>query len=107
VINQVERQMILQNALAMEAAQGNRVAWVGSGVAHVWRMPAPVNNTVHAILTLFTFGFWLLFWLLAVATQPKAQLVGIYVDDWGVPQYFDVRAAQQREVAAYRAQHAH
>lgn len=106
MITQVERQMILQTALSTEAAQGNRVAWVGSGVAYVWRTPAPINHVVHAVISLFIW-VWPIVWFLLYATQAKAQLFGIGVRDDGTLFTFDVqdyeRWARAQEAAQHRA----
>lgn len=85
VISAAERRQILHNILAVEVGQGNRVAWIGTYEAHIWRMPAQVNHILHLILTLFTFGLWAIVWFLAAVTQPKAVLIGVAVDEAGQP----------------------
>jgi hypothetical protein len=67
----------------MATTQGNRVAWVGVYETHVWRTPAPVNHILHCILSLLTFGLWLLIWVLLAVSQPKPQLVGVAVNEYG------------------------
>lgn len=88
IVSDTERRMILHNILTMETSQGNRVAWIGIYEAHVWRMPAPVNHILHGVLSLLTFGLWLIIWLLAVISQPKPVLIGIAVNEQGQPYTF-------------------
>lgn len=88
-ISAQERRQILHNILAMEVSQGNRVAWVGLYEAHLLRMPAPINHVLHALLTLLTFGLWLVIWVVLSAAQPKPVLFGIAVDEHGQPYMFD------------------
>lgn len=88
-ISDAERRQILHNILMMEASQGNRIVWVGQYQAHFWRMPAPVNNLLHGVLSLLTFGLWLIVWILALATQPKPVFVGVVIDEQGQPWFFD------------------
>lgn len=90
-ISDMERRQILHNALVMETTQGNRVAWVGVHEAHVWRMPPKTNHLIHLLLTLFTFGLWLIVWLIVALTEPAPQLVGVAVDASGVLHNFPVR----------------
>lgn len=87
-ISATERRQILHNILTMEVSQGNRVAWVGAYEAHIWRMPVPVNNVLHGVLSLLTFGLWLIVWLLVVVSQPKPVLVGVAVNEQGQPYGF-------------------
>jgi len=88
-ISGTERRQILHNILTMEVSQGNRVAWVGPFEANIWRMPVPVNNVLHGVLSLLTFGLWLIIWLLVVVSQPKPVLVGVGVDQQGQPFTFN------------------
>lgn len=88
-ISAAERRQILHNILTLEASQGNRIAWVGLYEAHVLRMPAPVNHLVHGVLSLVTFGLWLIVWILVMIAQPNAKLVGIAIDEYGQPYMFD------------------
>lgn len=87
-VSDTERRQILHNILTMEVSQGNRVAWVGPLEAHIWRMPVPVNNVLHGVLSLLTFGLWLVIWLLVVVLQPKPVLVGVGVNELGQPYMF-------------------
>lgn len=99
MVTDMERRLILQNALMLETSQGNRIAWAGVYEAHVWRMPAPINHVLHGVLSLVTFGLWLVIWLLVVVSQPKPVLVGVAVNENGQLYTFDAyqahRLAQQ------------
>lgn len=97
MMTDAERQMILQNALMMETSQQNRVAWVGMFEAHVWRMPPKINHWLHGILSLLTWGLWLIVWLIVMATEAKPVLVGIAVDPYGQLYEFDPKALANQD----------
>jgi hypothetical protein len=97
MITDTERRQILHSTLMLEASQGARVAWVGTYEAHVWRRPAPINHLLHGVLSLLTFGLWLLVWALAALTEPAPQLVGIGVNEYG--QLYTFNAQEARRLA--------
>jgi hypothetical protein len=43
----------------------------------------PVNHTLHAIISLFSCGLWLIVWLILSLTQQKQQRVRISIDSYG------------------------
>jgi hypothetical protein len=96
MITDVERRQILHNTLMLETSQGNRVAWVGRYEAHVWRMPAKINHVVHGVLSLLTFGLWLVIWALVALTEASPVLVGVGVDQWGQLYTFNALEAQRQ-----------
>jgi hypothetical protein len=96
MITDAERRQILQSTLILETSQGNRISWVGVHEAHVWRMPAPTNHVLHGVLSLLTFGLWLVIWALVALTEAKPQLIGIGVDQYGQLFTFNALATRQQ-----------
>ena len=76
-----ERKQRLAKQLQMSVAQGGRVESQGDTEA-VLVFGKPVNHTLHAIISIFSCGLWLLVWLIiAVTGGEKRQM--ITVDEWG------------------------
>ncbi|MEU3338360.1 hypothetical protein [Streptomyces sp. NPDC006668] len=78
-----ERKSHLAAAVQQEVVRGGRVE-SQSDYSAVIRYGQPVNNTLHLILTLVTFGLWSIVWLIVYivsATSNKA--VTLTADEYG------------------------
>lgn len=43
----------------------------------------PVNHTLHAIISIFSCGLWLIVWLILSLTQRKQQRIRVSIDSYG------------------------
>lgn len=80
-LSEAERQSVMDQALASYVAAGATVVYRDSRQAVISDQPH-VNHVMHAILSLLTFGLWLLVWLL-VAMTAKEKRHTITVDEFG------------------------
>lgn len=76
-----QRRQRLDFALAGMTAQGWQIESQGQLQAVV-ASGQSVNNVLHAILTIFTCGVWLVVWMLVSVTNKTARQT-VYVDEWG------------------------
>ena len=42
----------------------------------------PVNHILHLLLTLFTFGLWIIVWIMLAVTGGEERYI-VYVDEYG------------------------
>lgn len=80
-LSTAERAAVMQQALRDLAFRGYRVAAVDGARALVVT-GSPVNHVLHAILSIFTCGLWLLIWALLAALGGETRR-HIYVDEYG------------------------
>lgn len=71
----------MQQALRDLTWNGYRVA-VHDGDRAIIVNGQPVNHVLHAILTIFTCGLWLLVWLLVIASGGEKRRA-IHIDEYG------------------------
>jgi hypothetical protein len=81
-VTSVQRQMYLQQHIAQCVANGGHVETVLGpyDVVIVWGKPP--NHILHALLSIFTVGLWLPFWLLIGLTQKETRKTR-HVTEWG------------------------
>jgi hypothetical protein len=80
-----ERRAILSQQIQMAAARGLRVESQSEYQA-IMVEGKPVNNTLHAILTIFTCLIWGIVWLVFLSTGGETRYM-IVIDDFGNVQY--------------------
>lgn len=44
----------------------------------------PLNHVLHALLSFFTCGTWIMVWALMAATRKKSVRIAYTVDEWGL-----------------------
>jgi hypothetical protein len=76
-----ERVAIMQQVVRDLAFRGYRIVAVDGARALVVS-GSPVNHVLHAILSIFTCGLWLLMWALLAALGGETRR-HIYIDDYG------------------------
>lgn len=82
-MDQEMRRAKLALAVQQEVIAGGRVESQTEFTA-VIRYGKPVNNVLHLLLTLLTFGFWIIVWvLLAIASASQTKTVMLSVDEYG------------------------
>lgn len=81
-VTDAQRQMYLQHHIAQCVTAGGRVETVLGpyDVVIVWGKPC--NHVLHAVLSIFTVGLWLPFWLLIGLTQKEIRKTR-HVTEWG------------------------
>lgn len=78
-----ERKSRLALAVRQEVAAGGRVESQTDYTAIV-RFEKPVNNTLHLILTLVTFGLWAIVWLIVwIVASTSRKTISLNVDEYG------------------------
>ena len=77
----VEARAALDRAVANELASGAELE-SQAGTNAVLLKGKKVNHVLHAILSLITAGFWLIVWLLLVATNKRKRIV-LWVNERG------------------------
>ena len=77
----VEARAALDRAVANELASGAELE-SQAGTNAVLLKGKKVNHVLHAILSLLTAGFWLIVWLLLVATNKRKRIV-LWVNERG------------------------
>lgn len=74
-------QAMLSHAVMAKVAEGYRLESQAANQAVLIR-PAKVNHAVHAILSLFTFGLWLIIWLIVALGSRDARIM-LTIDELG------------------------
>lgn len=81
-----DRAEALENTIAVCAGQGWRLQSTYGGIATMVS-GQPINHVLHALLSIFTLGLWLPFWLLVVATNSGEKRLTIIADHDGNIRY--------------------
>lgn len=77
------RRAKLALAVQQEVVAGGRVESQTEFTAIV-RYGKPINNVLHLLLALVTFGFWIIVWLLvAIISASQKKTVMLSVDEYG------------------------
>lgn len=76
-----EREVIMQQVVRDLAFRGYRIVAV-DGARAIVISGTPVNHVLHAILSIFTCGLWLLIWALLAALGGETRR-HIYIDEYG------------------------
>lgn len=74
------QQAQLNQVITWELAQGGRIVQTAPHQAWIARKVPQVNHVMWAVLTVFSFGFLAVGWLIAVVAQPKPAIVHLWVD---------------------------
>jgi hypothetical protein len=75
-------QAALSQAISFELAQGSSLHSRTASEAWLIRPQPQVNHVVWVLLTIFTFGIAAIGWLIAVAAQPAAPTVHLWIDPY-------------------------
>lgn len=80
-----DRQERLSQIVSTRAMQGFSVVDRNdrNATAVLMRPAKPVNHVLHAILTLFSCGLWVIVWIILAATQKREQRVRVTIDGQG------------------------
>lgn len=77
------RKSRLATAVQQEVSRGGRVESQADFSALI-RYGKPVNHVLHLILTLLTFGFWVIVWIIAaIVSANNNKAISLLVDDFG------------------------
>lgn len=77
------RKSRLATAVQQEVSRGGRVESQADFSALI-RHGKPVNHVLHLILTLVTFGFWVIVWIIAaIVSANNNRAVSLLVDEFG------------------------
>jgi hypothetical protein len=77
------RKSRLATAVQQEVSRGGRVE-SQSDYSAVIRYGKPVNNVLHLILCLVTFGLWVIVWIIsAIAAANNNKAISLLVDEYG------------------------
>lgn len=77
-----ERKEMLSRAVASQLAQGGRRVETQSDFSSVLVQGKPVNHVLHVILSVLTFGFWAIVWIILVVIGGEKREM-ISVDQYG------------------------
>lgn len=75
------RESLLATEVANQSADGFRVQ-SQTGTTATLIKGKPVNHKLHAVLSVFTLGVWLIVWLIVYATGGEKRKM-VKVDDYG------------------------
>ena len=76
-----ERKAILERRIVFEVARGARLTYKGELEA-VFEIGKRPNHILHLLLSIVTFGFWLLVWLI-MSMGTGVQSFKIFIDKFG------------------------
>lgn len=79
------RQQVLMMAVSAQAAQGAKVTSMTQTSAVILQVDQ-TNHILHVLLTIITFGLWLIVWLIQM-NSAKIRRYQIYVDEFGIVHY--------------------
>ncbi|TLF74034.1 DUF4234 domain-containing protein [Nocardia cyriacigeorgica] len=79
------RQQVLMMAVSAQTAQGSQVLSMTQTSAVMLKIDQ-TNHILHVLLTIVTFGLWLIVWLIQMNTA-KIRRYQIYVDEFGIVRY--------------------